>query len=76
MCYGTYPKKVSLEEINTITTLDAVSRLPLLNAKVFQMQPGDALFFCFIKLVITYLVIRFLIYDAFNLYTNVLGVYC
>ena len=76
MCYGTYPKKIDLDEIKTIMTLEAVARLPLLSSKIFQMQPGDALFFCFIKLVITYLVIRFIIYDAYNLMTNTMGIYC
>ena len=43
---------------------------------MFQIQSGDALFFCFIKLVITYLIIRFLLLDVYNLFTNSLGHYC
>lgn len=40
------------------------------------MKAGDALFFCFIKLVLTYLMIRFFVLDAYNLFTNHLGHYC
>ena len=57
-------------------TLEHVSRLPLLSHKIFQIQAGDALFFCFVKLLITYLCIRFVLYDGYNLYTNMLGTYC
>lgn len=57
-------------------TLEAVARLPLLSQKIFQIQSGDALFFCFVKLIITYLCIRFFIYDGYNLATNLVGVYC
>ena len=34
------------------------------------------MFFCFIKLLITYLIIRMIFYDGYNLYTNMLGTYC
>ena len=43
---------------------------------MFKIQAGDALFFCFVKLVISFLVLRFLLFDLFNMYANVQGGYC
>lgn len=51
-------------------------KVKLESKDVFQIQAGDALFFCFVKLLITQLVMRFVIMDAYNLYTNYLGTYC
>ena len=34
------------------------------------------MFFCFVKLLITFLLLKCVIMDGFNLYTNYMGTYC
>lgn len=58
------------------TDLHKKNMIKLESKDVFLIQPGDALFFCFVKLVLTLLIMRFFILDAYNLYTNSIGNYC
>jgi hypothetical protein len=42
----------------------------------FLLNSGTAMYFTFIKMCICYLLLRFLICDAFNMFTSYLGHYC
>lgn len=43
---------------------------------IFLLNAGSAMFFTFIKMTVTYLVLRFLLSDCYNLITNMLSTNC
>ncbi len=43
---------------------------------VFLLNAGSAMFFSFIKMVVVYLLMRFLLSDCYNLVTNILSTNC
>jgi hypothetical protein len=60
MCYDTTPRR---EDIKA-------------GGEMFLLNPGSAMFFTFIKIVIVYLLLRFLLSDCYNLITNSVSTNC
>jgi len=52
------------------------NRHPTPNEEIFMLPASISLYFTFIKMVIAYIVARFLIVDLYNLVTNFNGRYC
>jgi hypothetical protein len=78
--YRSYPKEITKEEVEAASEKVEFGMIHNLKAissdHVFQVQCGDALFFCFVKFLIMLMMLRFFILDAYNLYSNSQGHYC
>lgn len=57
LCYDTTPKKSNIKE-----------GLPK-----FMLDAGSTMFFLFVKIVMAYLLLRFLIVDSYNIITNIIS---
>lgn len=65
--------------VNTIElplSYDTIPAVPKVGDQKFLLNSGTSLYFTFIKMCIGYLVLRFLICDAFNMWTSYHGHYC
>jgi hypothetical protein len=49
---------------------------PQVDHQVFLLSSNTAMYFSFVKMAIVYLVIRVLVFDAYNLYSSINGQYC
>ena len=74
--YSTYPKAETKggQDEDNVCVDEGMG--PKGDTTTFLLQSGDALFFCFIKLVISFLLLRFLILDVYKLWANYHGSVC
>ena len=76
LCYSTYPQGQDATQTQNKEIMGYIAGSTRNFENTFQIQSGISLFFCFVKLALTYLMIRLVVMDLYNIITNSFGHYC